>query len=228
MAIFGTAHAESVARLGLVRTLRELGLGLDEIRRVLQREITIADVAAAHVTALDAQIRSLRLSRAVLSTVAQRRPDTEEMTLMNKLARLSAQERRQIIEDFVAEFFADLDADPQLKDKMLHNTPELPDDPTPQQVDAWVELVELVTDSDFRQRMRTMVRYQPKAARSRDRPAKPARTCGSPKRSRRWWVRHASAASPRTHPRKPRSSTGLSPVQTQPAGTTSWSGCPPG
>ncbi|MBV9652487.1 MAG: MerR family transcriptional regulator [Pseudonocardiales bacterium] len=72
--------AESVARLELVRTLRELGLGLDEIRRVLQREITIADVAAAHVTALDAQIRALRLSRAVLSTVAQRRPDTEEMT----------------------------------------------------------------------------------------------------------------------------------------------------
>ena len=54
--------AESVARLELVATLRELGLGLDEVRRVLAREATVADVAAAHVAALDAQIRSLRLT----------------------------------------------------------------------------------------------------------------------------------------------------------------------
>ncbi len=82
--------AESVARLELVATLRELGLGLDEVARVLAREATVADVAAAHVAALDARIRSLRLTRAVLSTVARRDPGTEEMTLMNKLARLSA------------------------------------------------------------------------------------------------------------------------------------------
>lgn len=33
---------------------------------------------------------------------------------------------------------------------MLHNSPDLPDDPTPQQVDAWVELAELVNDPGFR------------------------------------------------------------------------------
>jgi DNA-binding transcriptional MerR regulator len=163
--------AEAVARLELVRTLRELGLGLDEVRNVLQREVTIADVAAAHVAALDAQIRSLRLSRAVLSTVAKRHPDTEEMALMNKLARLSARERRQVIEDFVTEVFSGLDVDPQLKEKMMQTTPELPDDPTPEQVDAWVELAELVSDPGFRQRMRTMVRYN---AESRAQPG-PAR-----------------------------------------------------
>jgi DNA-binding transcriptional MerR regulator len=151
--------AESVARLELVRTLRELGLGLDEVRRVLEREVTVADVAAAHVAALDAQIRSLRLTRAVLSTVAKRRPDTEEMTLMNRLARLSAQERKQIIEDFVTEVFGGLDADPVLKEKLRLTAPELPDDPTPEQVDAWVELAELVGDPGFRRRMRKMVEY---------------------------------------------------------------------
>src|SRR5205823_5595724 len=99
----------SVARLELVRTLRELGLGLNEVRAVLQREITVTDVADAHVAALDAHIRALRLTRAVLRTVAKRSTDTEEMALMNKLARLSAQERRQIIEDFITELFAGLD-----------------------------------------------------------------------------------------------------------------------
>jgi DNA-binding transcriptional MerR regulator len=151
--------AESVARLELVRTLRELGLGLDEVRRVLAREATVAGVAAAHVAALDAQIRSLRLTRAVLSAVARRHPRIEEMTLMNKLARLSAAERGQIVDDFIAEVFTGLDADPRLREKLQLTAPELPDEPTPEQVSAWVELAELVQDPGFRQRMRTMAEY---------------------------------------------------------------------
>ncbi len=43
--------AQSLARLELVATLRELGLGLDEVRRVLAREATVTDVAAAQVDA---------------------------------------------------------------------------------------------------------------------------------------------------------------------------------
>jgi DNA-binding transcriptional MerR regulator len=151
--------AGSVARLELVRTLRELGLGLEEVRRVLAREATVADVAAAHVAALDAQIRSLRLTRAVLSAVARRHPGTEEMTLMNKLARLSAAERGQIIDDFITEVFTGLDADPKLKEKLQLTAPELPEEPTPEQVSAWVELAELVQDPVFRQRMRKMAEY---------------------------------------------------------------------
>jgi DNA-binding transcriptional MerR regulator len=151
--------AQSLARLELVRTLRELGLGLGDVRRVLRREATVADVAAAHVAALDAQIRALRLARAVLSTVAKRHPGTEEMTLMNKLARLSAQERRQIVEDFVTDLFRGLDADPELVDRLRVTAPELPDEPTPEQVDAWVELAELVADPEFRRGMRTMAEH---------------------------------------------------------------------
>jgi DNA-binding transcriptional MerR regulator len=149
--------AESVARLELIRTLRELGLGLEDVRRVLERETTVAAVAAVHVEALDAQIRTLLLRRAVLSTVAKRRSDTEEMTLLNNLARLSAEERRRIVEDFVEEVFEGLDADPDIKERMRRTPADLPDDPTPEQVDAWVELAELVRDPDFRRHMRTVV-----------------------------------------------------------------------
>jgi DNA-binding transcriptional MerR regulator len=67
--------AACVARLELIRTLRELGLGLEDVRRVLERETA---VAAVHVKALDAQIRALRLRRAVLSTVARRQPRPEQ------------------------------------------------------------------------------------------------------------------------------------------------------
>lgn len=74
--------AGSVARLELIRTLRQLGLGLDHVRAVLAGETTVAEVAATHVAALDAQIRSLKVTRAVLSTVARRGSTAEEMTLM--------------------------------------------------------------------------------------------------------------------------------------------------
>jgi DNA-binding transcriptional MerR regulator len=117
--------AESVARLDLVATLRELGLGLDEVRRVLAREDSVAGVAAARVAALDAQVRSLRLTRAVLSAVAGRHPGTGEMTLVNKLARLPAAGRGQVIEDFIAEVLDGLDAGPGLRQKLRLTAPEL-------------------------------------------------------------------------------------------------------
>ncbi|MFJ6559665.1 MerR family transcriptional regulator [Streptomyces sp. NPDC091412] len=152
--------AASVARLELIRTLRELGLGLADVRRVLAGERTVAEVAAAHVAALDAQIRSLKVTRAVLSTVARRGSSAEEMTLMNKLARLSAAERRRIMEEFVEEMFHGLDtADPEIRERMRRTAMDLPEDPTPEQVDAWVELAELVRDPEFRARMRSAAEF---------------------------------------------------------------------
>jgi DNA-binding transcriptional MerR regulator len=151
--------ATCVARLELVATLRELGVGLADVRRVLDDQTTVAEVAAVHVEALDAQIAALRLRRAVLASVARRRPGTKEMTLMNKLARLSAQERRQIIDDFVAEVFRGLDPDTAIAGRLRQATPDLPDDPAPEQMDAWVELAGLVQDTVFRRRIREMAEY---------------------------------------------------------------------
>ncbi|MEU4010540.1 MerR family transcriptional regulator [Streptomyces pseudogriseolus] len=152
--------AGSVARLQLVRTLRELGLGLDDVRRVLTGETTVAQVAAAHVTALDARIRSLKVTRAVLSTVARRGSTAEETTLMNRLARLSAAERARILDDFMTEIFEGLDtADPDIRSRLRFAAADLPDDPTPEQVDAWVELVELIQDPEFRTTMRRMIEF---------------------------------------------------------------------
>ncbi|MFF3585241.1 helix-turn-helix domain-containing protein [Streptomyces mirabilis] len=152
--------AASVARLELIRTLRELGLGLDAVRKVLAGETTVAEVAAAHVTALDAQISSLKVTRAVLSSVARRGSTAEEMTLMNKLARLSAAERKRIMEEFVEELFHGLDSvDPAIQERMRSTAVDLPQEPTPEQVDAWVELAEMVQDPEFRAQMREVVEF---------------------------------------------------------------------
>ncbi|MFF9396134.1 helix-turn-helix domain-containing protein [Streptomyces griseoluteus] len=175
--------AGSVARVELVRTLRELGLGLDDVCRVLSGRTAVAEVADAHVAALDAQIRSLKVSRAVLSTVAKRGSTVEETTLMNRLARLSAAERTQIIDEFTEEVFGGLD-DPRLRlrlrlrDRMRVFSIELPHDPTPEQVDAWIELAELVRDAGFRARLRTWMELNT-----------PVPGQGRPPGASLWWAR---------------------------------------
>ncbi|MGW3350866.1 helix-turn-helix domain-containing protein [Nonomuraea rubra] len=85
----------AVTRLGLVRMLRELGVGLEAVQEVLARRVTVAEVARLQLRTVDAELRALRARRA-----------------------------------------------------------ELPDSPSPEQVEAWVELAELISDEDFRRRLR--------------------------------------------------------------------------
>ncbi|WP_425839840.1 MerR family transcriptional regulator [Streptomyces fractus] len=150
----------ALARLDLVRTLRDLGLDLAVIRRVLDREVSVPEVAAAHADALEVQIRTLRLRRAVLRAVAKRGSTPEEMDLMHKLAKLSDAERRRLVTDFVDDTFGGVDANAEFVDMMRSAMPELPDDPEPEQVDAWVKLAELTRDPDFRAAVRRMAKYQ--------------------------------------------------------------------
>ncbi|MFE6096580.1 MerR family transcriptional regulator [Streptomyces massasporeus] len=180
----------SVARVELVRTLRELGLGLDEVCRVLSGRATVAEVAEAHVAALDAQIRSLKVSRAVLSTVATHGSTAEETALMNRLARLSAAERKQVVDEFKEEVFDGLDVEPHVRDRFRTYGVDLPDDPTPEQVDAWIELAELVRDPGFRARLRTWMELNT-----------PAPGQGRPPGASIWWARQVvqRAAEARRH-----------------------------
>src|ERR1700728_2754403 len=150
--------ADAVARLDLVRTLRDLGVDLPTIRKVVNRELPLPAVAAAHAEALDVQIRILRLRRAVLTAVAKRGSTPEEMELMHKLARLSEDERQRLIGDFLDAVFGDLGAEPSVTGVRRSMTPELPDDPVAEQVQAWAELAELSQDPGFRASMRRMAR----------------------------------------------------------------------
>ncbi len=151
--------AAAVARLALVRALRELDVDHQTVRRVLERETTLPEVAATHVAAIDARIRTLRLQRAVLRTVVARHTTPEEMAQMTDLTQLTAAERRRIVADFLDEVF-DGTAPPgeehPVERMMRESDAPLPDDATPAQVDAWVELAGLVADPAFRARCRAM------------------------------------------------------------------------
>jgi DNA-binding transcriptional MerR regulator len=148
--------AGAVARLDLVRTLRELEVELPVIRKVVHQELSLPAVAAAHAEALDVQIRILRLRRAVLTAVARRGSTSEEMDLMHKLATLSEDERQRLIGGFLDAVFGGLGAEPSFEGIRRSMTPELPDDPDAEQVQAWAELAELSKDPGFRASLRRM------------------------------------------------------------------------
>jgi DNA-binding transcriptional MerR regulator len=165
---YRTYDREAPQRLGLVRTLRDLGIDLPTIRKVLDREVSVTSVAAAHAAALDIQIRGLRLRRAVLRAVVERGAinrqagpasgpaSGKDVELMNRLAQLSDAERRRMIEDFLDDVFRGLDIDPKFEQGMRSAMPDLPEEPTTAQIEAWVELAELVAEPDFRRRIRQM------------------------------------------------------------------------
>ncbi len=150
--VFGS---DAVTRARLVRTLRELGVGLDDIKRVLTSESSLIEVATEHSRALDAQIRLLRLQQAVLRIFIESN-EPKELELMSDLTTLTAEERRRVVDDYLDAVFGD---DPNdVADKLRMGTPELPEDPTPDQVAAWVELAQLLRDRDFVEASRRMAR----------------------------------------------------------------------
>jgi DNA-binding transcriptional MerR regulator len=156
--------SRAVARLELVHTLRELGVGLPAITAILKRQTSLAQVASSHVAAIDARIRDLRLQRAVLRVVIRRQNTTpQETRLMHKLVQTSASERQRLIDDFVAKAFEGIPADAPgahianaMRSVIPSSAAELPDDPSDAQVDAWIELATLVADPAFAARVREM------------------------------------------------------------------------
>jgi DNA-binding transcriptional MerR regulator len=153
--------AGALARLEFVRTLRDLGLDLATIRRVLDQRADLRSVASAHADVLATQIRLLKVQRAALRSLAGRGTgdlDPKDVERMNRIAQATNEERRRALTEFLDSIF-DFGSGPVDNDftKMMRGvSPDLPDEPTDEQLDAWVELAELIHDGSFRQKLREM------------------------------------------------------------------------
>ncbi|MFI1312732.1 MerR family transcriptional regulator [Streptomyces albidoflavus] len=146
---------EAAERLALVRTLRELGIDLSAVRKIVDRELTLPEVAAAHAKALDAQIAALRVRRAVLATAARQGTGAEEIRTLHQLANLSQGERKSLVDEFLTAVFGPEPGMP-LAGVARTLTPELPEEPDPAQLRAWLELAALTRDPDFRAHLRDL------------------------------------------------------------------------
>ncbi|MCT2582542.1 MerR family transcriptional regulator [Actinophytocola gossypii] len=176
--------AASLARLELLRTLRELGLGLDDAAEALAGRSSVVELAKEHVSVLDEQIRVLRHRRAVLRAVVRNGSELDEVKVMKDLAAMTDEERRRLIEGFWDEVLGGLDMHPDFEAAMRSAKPELPDDPTPEQLQAWIELAELVRNEDFRRRIRGMGEHH---AATRARGEDEKLVAPSDEQNQQWW-----------------------------------------
>jgi DNA-binding transcriptional MerR regulator len=147
---------EALLRLDLIRTLREAGLGLDSIKKVLRRETSLADALRLRLAAVEAHVASLQRIGAALRAALRSEPNEDDVRRLCAVTRLSNEERKAVIENFYARVSEGIPIDEKWKRQMIDaSVPKLPDNPTPEQLDAWIELAELVSDATFVQSMRS-------------------------------------------------------------------------
>jgi DNA-binding transcriptional MerR regulator len=145
----------AIARLELVRTLRDLDTGLDDIRRLLDGGTSLHDLLVAHLELVERQERGLRARRAVLRTLVKQGGTASQAALMHKLVSMPDEERERLVDDFWNEVGADLDVPAGFVDRLRTMRPHLPEDPTAAQLEAWIELADLVRDEGFRDAVRS-------------------------------------------------------------------------
>src|SRR5690349_16796917 len=97
---FRQYDVRAIARLELVRTLRDLGAGLDEIRKVLAAESSLQELAVTHLRLVEDQLRQFRARRAVLRTMVRQHTTAEQVSLMHKLVSMSDDDRDRLISEF--------------------------------------------------------------------------------------------------------------------------------
>lgn len=145
----------SVMRLDLIRTLREAGLGIDRIRAVLGRELSLADALRLQLRAVEAHLTSLKHVASALRAALRSEPTERDLRRLYAVTRLSNEERRAVIEGFYERVSEGVPIDAQWRKSMVEaSAPRLPDEPTPEQLDAWIELAGIVEDPAFVEAMR--------------------------------------------------------------------------
>ena len=143
--------ANDRAKLDVIRTLRELDFDLPTIGRLLAGKATLSESAALQLRALEHQSRLVRRRMSVLRVFLQAngKLDPRRLRQLETLARLGREDHKRFVSD-------------ELQRRMEHNTPpamrdtitrlamvELPESPTEEQLDAWLELADLVADPSF-------------------------------------------------------------------------------
>lgn len=154
--------SSELARLELIRALRDAGVDLETIRKVVSRRLPLAEVLRMRLQTMEEEIALRRRISAVLRAVL-RAPHPTDTDLRRLWSTVTLSNARLVsrIEKFVGKVIAGFRVSHAWRTKMLDPAiPELPDEPTPEQIDAWTELVEMFDDealiSQFRCEMKTV------------------------------------------------------------------------
>ncbi len=151
---------DATIRLDLVRTLRDAGLGLEAIKKVLRNDLSLADALRLQLAAIEAHASSLqRVAAALRAALRSGDPDESDVRRLCAVTQLTNEERKGVIERFYQRITDGIPEDSPWRQKLASaSKPQLPDNPTPEQLDAWIELSELLRDESFVERQRSSAR----------------------------------------------------------------------
>lgn len=151
--------AADLARLDVVLALREAGVSLEEIRKILMSRASLADVLTLRLRTLETEIRSKRRIAAALRMALNiHEPSPGDLRRLWTVTKLSKTEFRTALERFYDEVAGGAPVDTEWKNRMMDaGTPDLPEDPTPEQIDAWTELMAMLSDRAYATEMRTQM-----------------------------------------------------------------------
>jgi DNA-binding transcriptional MerR regulator len=142
---------EDRARLDAIRTLRELDVDLATIGRVLRGATDLRATAELHAKTLEHQSALIRRRLAVLRASLRHAGelDAPRIQRLHALARLERADKARFISEQLGKRMAE-SGSPALQRAIIDAARiELPDDATMEQLDAWLELAELVSDDEF-------------------------------------------------------------------------------
>lgn len=138
----------AIARLELIGTLRDLDTGLDRVRSILAGSTSLGDVLAEHLEVVEERAAELQTRRAVLRALVRENGSVERTKLLRRLVTMPDTERAWLVDDFWNEVCEELPEEALRRVERVR--PVLPADPTPDQLDAWISLAELLGDERFR------------------------------------------------------------------------------
>lgn len=149
------------ARLELIRTLREIGIGLPAIIDLLGQKIPAAKALELQLEALEGELRTLKRQRALLKA-ALRKGEGAALAYLDRarcIAKLNALERERFLAQHLERSFQGVPGGKWWKANFWrYAVLDLPEEMTEAQLDAWLELAELVSDDSFIRRLNQMGR----------------------------------------------------------------------
>lgn len=145
-----------LVRIDLIKHLRNADVSLNDIREVLARRSSIKDVLAFRLNEIETQIASQRrVALALRAALRSPEPTNDDLRRILTMLNLSQTDRRDVIARFFDKVADNLPVAPAWKDWMVDmSAPDLPDEPTAEQIDAWIELQAMLNDPNFLQLMR--------------------------------------------------------------------------
>lgn len=148
--------AEEIWYLGLIRTLRHLDFSIEEIRKIISGRLSVSDAIALQLDALDTQVRHLQRVQTILRQAEKGAEDPERsleyLHGIGEALSVEAEDRNRFLAERLRAAIVSENAPEEWRERegcLRGISLQLPEELSPDQAAAWIELLELVKDPDF-------------------------------------------------------------------------------